>query len=119
MGALEPQEGHPYRYAQLYIHDPQAAQEECECNHPALDCGIMQTIADALYRHNPYVALFKHAYELLWAKPPEQQTSVQARIVLQPTDDGRHYNLPNVDEVAAIMPGDGEQHVDEHHEIIL
>ncbi|KIK19416.1 hypothetical protein PISMIDRAFT_48515, partial [Pisolithus microcarpus 441] len=119
MGALEPREGRPHQYAQLYIHDPQAAQEEHEHNHPALDCRIMQIISDVLHCHNPYVALFKHAYELLRAKPPEQQTSIQARIVLQPTDDGRHYNLPNVDEVAAIMPGDGEQHVDEHCEIIL
>ena len=41
------------------------------------------------------------------------------RLYFWPGTDARHYNLPTVEEVAAIVPGDGSEDVREHREIIL
>ena len=40
-------------------------------------------------------------------------------VVLQQGVDHHRYNLPTVDEVAAIIPGMGEEDVDQHRDIIL
>jgi hypothetical protein len=44
---------------------------------------------------------------------------IHARITLEPTADRRHYNLPTAPKVAAIIPGTGDEDVDQHREIIL
>lgn len=41
------------------------------------------------------------------------------RLTFQQGTDARCYNLPTVEEVATIVPGDGSENVREHREIIL
>jgi len=33
--------------------------------------------------------------------------------------DGKRYNLPTVDEIAAVIPGDGSEDVGEHRDMVL
>ena len=40
-------------------------------------------------------------------------------IHLQQPNNARHYNLPTVDEIAAIVPGDGSYHVRADHDIVV
>jgi hypothetical protein len=80
----------------------------------------MSDLDAILQQHNPFVQLYQTAYQIMLAKPPEQQRDVQAHIVLQVDADRRCYNLPTVDEVAAVIPGNSEgQVVDQNHDIIL
>ena len=41
------------------------------------------------------------------------------RIHLQQDADARRYNLPTVDEIAAVVPGDGSQHIKAYRDIIV
>jgi hypothetical protein len=108
MGSLLPREGgHPV-YAQLYINDPQAALAARTSRNPNLNPMIMTDLQVMLNNVHPYVPLYKQAYQIM-----------HARIILQPIADRRRYNLPTADEVAAIIPGNGDEDVDKHREIIL
>jgi hypothetical protein len=65
------------------------------------------------------VPLYKQAYEIMHDSPAELQQNLQMAIVLQQGEDRRRYNLPTVDEVAAIIPGTGEEDVDCNRDIVL
>ncbi|PCH39864.1 hypothetical protein WOLCODRAFT_54934, partial [Wolfiporia cocos MD-104 SS10] len=119
MGSLLPQEGLQPSYAQLYIHDPQAALETCNMRNHNLDPGIMGELQVMFKEHNPFVPLYHHAFEILQAKPPEEQINVWAHIMLQHTADRWHYNLPTTDKVTAVIPGSGNEDVQRHRDIIL
>lgn len=119
MGALLPNDGARPAYAQLYINDPQAARIARAERNPNLNPMIMTDLQAMLNDVHPYVPLYKQAYQLMAEKPVEEQANVQAKITLQPTADRRRFNLPTVDEIAAIIPGNGEEDIDEHREILL
>ena len=119
-GSLIPNDRDQPRYAQLYIHDPAAALVACETWNPNLDPQIMTALQMTLNEFHPFVPLYKHAYQIMVEKPPEEQANVEARIVLQPSADRCHYNLPSAaEEVAAIIPGTGEENTSKHREIVL
>src|SRR6202040_1500713 len=68
---------------------------------------------------NPFVPLYKQAYHIMQEAPPDLQPNIRVSIVLQPGDDHRRYNLPTVNEVAAILPGSGEEDVNYNRDIVL
>ena len=72
-----------------------------------------------LIANNPFVPLYKHAYQIMHESPPELQSSLQMSLVLQQGDDHCQYNLPTIDEIAAIIPGIGEEDVDHNRDIVL
>ena len=72
-----------------------------------------------LGEHHPYAPLYQQAYEIMRAKPPEEHTDVHIYLYLQQDADERRYNLPTVDEIAAIVPGDGSADVRADRDIIL
>ncbi|EGO30370.1 hypothetical protein SERLADRAFT_431904 [Serpula lacrymans var. lacrymans S7.9] len=61
----------------------------------------------------------KQAYQIIMEKPEVERANIAAHIALDQTLDQHCYNLPTTAEVAAVIPGDGEQDVDEHHDIVL
>jgi hypothetical protein len=79
----------------------------------------MLDIQTMLNASHPYVPLYKQAYQIIRDLPPDQQMIVHAKITLEPTSDKHCYNLPTAPEVAAIIPGTGDEDVDQHREIIL
>ena len=72
-----------------------------------------------LIENNPFVPLYKQAYQIMQERPPELQSNLQMNLVWQQGDDHCQYNLPMVDEVAAIISGTGEEDVDYNRDIVL
>jgi hypothetical protein len=119
-GSLIPNDGDRPKYAQLYIHDPAAALAARKTRNSNLDPRIMTALQMTLNEFHPFMPLYKHAYQIMTEKPPEEHANVEARILLQPSADRRCYNLPaEAEEVAAIIPGTGEENKSKHCEIVL
>ena len=120
-GSLLPAEGEQPKYAQLYIYDGAEALNY-RMGHAAnqgLDRRVMQVLQDTLYRHHPGVAMYKQAYELTRNMPAENQCKIALRF--DERTDRRRYNLPTAaaaNEIAVILPGDGDQPQDSR-DIIL
>ena len=79
----------------------------------------MQTLQDTLHNHHPGVAMYKQALELTSNMPPEHQCKIALRF--DERTDHRCYNLPTEaarNEIAVILPGDGDQPQDSR-DIIL
>ena len=72
-----------------------------------------------LIANNPFVPLYKQAYQIMQESPPELQSNFQMSLVLQQGDDHHQYNLPTVEEIATIIPGTGEEDVDHNRDIVL
>jgi hypothetical protein len=119
MGVLHPPNGRVPSYAQLYIYDEQVALATRNNRNPNLNHVTMAELQEMLNANNPFVPLYKQAYQIMQETPPDLQNYVRVAIVLQPGDDPRRYNLPTVNEVAAIIPGDGEEEVDKNRDIVL
>jgi len=111
-GSLLPNEGQTPLYSQLYIYDGGEALDY-RMGHIAnhnLDRRTMQTLQDTLHNHHPGVAMYKQALELTANLPPEQQCKIALRF--DERTDRRRYNLPTAaagNEIAVILPGDGDQ----------
>ncbi|EPT05482.1 hypothetical protein FOMPIDRAFT_1091844, partial [Fomitopsis schrenkii] len=119
MGSLLPNENQPPAFAQLYIHDPHAALQTRNNRNDNLKPSVMNVLQDLFLEHNPFVPLYKRAYEVLHEKPPEERVNLEAAIILRESEDRRRYNLPTVEEVAAIIPGSGDEAVEAHRDILL
>ena len=119
MGSLLPQDGQQPEYAQMYIYDDQAALAAHNSRNPNLDPLLMGELQQMLIANNPFVPLYKQAYQIMQESPPELQSNPQMSLVLQQGDDHCQYNLPTVDEVATIIPSTGEEDVDYNSNIVL
>ena len=120
-GSLLPRPGSSPVYSQLYIYDPQEALDYRMNNraNTSLHRGTMQTLQDMLYRHHPGVQIYKQAFELTQHMGPDQQCKIALRF--DGRTDRRRYNLPTdtSNEIAVILPGDGDQPTDGVRDIIL
>ena len=120
-GSLLPNDGETPLYAQLYIYDGGEALDY-RMAHTAncdLDRGTMQILQDTLHNHHPGVQLYKQALELTSNMLPEHQCKIALRF--DERTDRRRYNLPTAaagNEIAVILPGDGDQPQDSR-DIIL
>ncbi|KAI0758479.1 hypothetical protein BC629DRAFT_1295872, partial [Irpex lacteus] len=117
IGSLLPVDGQQPLYAQLYIHDPQAAlalRMERNDNLRADTMGLLQRI---LSENHAYAELYQHAHEIWLQHGGANELDVCLHFDAT-SDDARRYNLPTADEVAVIIPGDGEE-VTTSRDIIL
>ncbi|KIJ11064.1 hypothetical protein PAXINDRAFT_36551, partial [Paxillus involutus ATCC 200175] len=98
-----PPEGQDPCYAQLYIYNAEEATEIhlCRDGNQQLNHNILCNLHDMLLNHHPYVNIYKHAYQVMLEKPPEQ------------------YNLSTANEIAAVIPGDGSDAMNENWNIVL
>ncbi|KZP24540.1 hypothetical protein FIBSPDRAFT_929756 [Athelia psychrophila] len=115
-GALLPQPGQMPSYAQLYIHDPQAALQYRSNRNGNVRADTMQILQGVISDSHYYAHLYKHAFEVL--QEHGEVPDVHIRLRCAPNQDRRRYNLPTADEVAVILPGDGSQPTDSR-DIIL
>jgi hypothetical protein len=118
-GALLPVEGQQPAYAQLYIHDPMEALNVRGNRNQNLNPVIMTELQAMMHETHPYIPLYKQAFQIMMAKPPEQHRNVIVKLHLDKNADGRRYNLPRVDEIAAIIPGDGSEERSDHRDIVI
>jgi len=65
MGALHPRDGRQPAYAQLYIYDDQAALAARNNRNPNLNHVLMAELQDMLIANNPFVPLYKQAYQIM------------------------------------------------------
>ncbi|ETW79933.1 hypothetical protein HETIRDRAFT_171550 [Heterobasidion irregulare TC 32-1] len=71
------------------------------------------------HTHNPYVSLYHHVYQILAEKNFGENNKISACITILPNANHCCYNEPTVDEVAAIIPGNGDEEVDLHRDIVV
>ena len=89
MGSLLPRDGQQPAYAQLYIYDDQAALAAHNLRNPNLDPFLMGELQQMLIANNPFVPLYKQAYQIMQESPPELQSNLWISLVLQQGDDHR------------------------------
>lgn len=107
MGAFEPRQNESPAYAQLYIHDPQAALDHRMGRNNNLRRDTMSLLQDILRAFHRYASLYQHAYEVLRGHDDADAVSIRLRV--SDNLDRRRYNLPTANEIAVIIPGDGTQ----------
>jgi len=118
-GALLPEEGQQPAYAQLYVHDPMEALNIRGNRNENLLPQIMTELQAMMHETHPYVPLYKQAFLIMRAKPPEQQKDVVVKLHMDKNADGHRYNLPTADEIAAVIPGDGSEERSDHRDIVV
>ncbi|XP_031108530.1 uncharacterized protein LOC116013005 [Ipomoea triloba] len=109
MGSLLPQQGQRPKFAQLYIYDTQnedsnrlnAVGDNDTTNRLHLD--IVQNIKDALDENNAFVKSFRNASQHIENDPTAE---IKIKLIGKRSKDARTYNLPQVQEVAALIVGD-------------
>jgi hypothetical protein len=79
----------------------------------------MQELQDMLHNVNPFVPLYQQAYQVMSSKPPEEQHNLSLCLHLSNGADGHRYNLPTANEIAAVVPGNGEEKVSSDCDIVL
>jgi hypothetical protein len=120
VGCLLPPEGETPKYAQLYLYDTDVSHNYRMGNrfNTALDPIILHTLQDMLYNWHPAVQFFKQAYEITLDRPRDQNCMISLHF--QEGCDWNRYNTPSAttNEIALILPGDGDQ-VKDSQDIIL
>ncbi|KAG5565923.1 hypothetical protein RHGRI_001745 [Rhododendron griersonianum] len=107
-GSLMPQQGNDATYAQLYIFYPTSALEVRNRNNEHLRRDVLEIIQDTLLQVNPFVDKFRQAYAILEQLDVAGQT-LPAHLHYSSSKDRRTYNLPTIDEIAVVIPGDGSK----------
>jgi hypothetical protein len=72
---------------------------------PSLDPMTLDQLLTMMYNINPYVEVFKMARDMMATEGAPMD--MKLRLIAFRTKDARQYNVPTVDEVAALMVGDG------------
>lgn len=101
--SLEPNRDKERSHAQLYVVDTAEANENrlgYTCNHKC-DPQIVNQISSVLNDVNPFVSIFKNAYEFLKDNETDKGEMLMW-LVKDPNKDKRRYNLPNVSEIAFV-----------------
>jgi len=76
---------------------------------PSLDPTMLDRLLTMMYNINPYVEMFKMAKDMMAIEGAPMD--LKLRFIASRTKDARRYNVLTVDEVAALMVGDGSEAV--------
>ncbi|KIJ22471.1 hypothetical protein M422DRAFT_197125, partial [Sphaerobolus stellatus SS14] len=109
-GSLLPDEDGSARYAQLYFFDPVLALDQRMSNNQGTDRRVMARIQTILQQCNPFIRIYQTARQILDTGADKADFSV--RIHFDPTVDQRRYNAPTANEIAAVLPGSGDERHD-------
>ncbi len=110
IGSLKPNDGECPKFAQIYFHDSENELENRLNHNPHLSKGILSRLQDCLKKVNPYIQSLQYASDIS-EKNPDVKVVIHAD--KKPKDEhARKYNLPVASEIAVIMPGDQEGHLD-------
>ncbi|KAI0754119.1 hypothetical protein C8Q80DRAFT_346858, partial [Daedaleopsis nitida] len=117
-GALIPSRpGEQPRYSQLYIYDPAMATNIRAERNEELRRDTLSELENMLRSCNQYVSIYRHAYDVLSSS--SNQDDVSVRLIVHASQDPRRYNLPTADDVAVLLPGDGEPSAGDSRDIVL
>ncbi|KAF6158047.1 hypothetical protein GIB67_014841, partial [Kingdonia uniflora] len=109
--ALLPNLGKQTAYAQLYIYDFASALNVRVSRNPQLNTDVLKIIQDNLMKCNPFVRIYRQAYEVLndAYSADNQNVNVHAHLHHSLRTDRRRYNLPSTNEIVVILLGDGQE----------
>ncbi|XP_052111545.1 LOW QUALITY PROTEIN: uncharacterized protein LOC127742858 [Arachis duranensis] len=108
MGSLIPPKGNIAKFFQLYVFDTQNEIENCMAairgeHHKEIHEDIVRELKQMLDDNNVLVKAFRMVRDSLAREP---NNTIKLRLLGKKGKDGRRYNLPNTDEVAALIVGD-------------
>jgi phage baseplate assembly protein gpV len=83
---------------------------------PSLDPTTLDQLLTMMYNINPYVEVFKMARDMMATEGAP--TNLKLRLIAFQTKDAHRYNVPTIDEVVALMVGDGSEAIDMHDVVI-
>jgi len=116
IGSLCLVEGQRPQFAQLYIHDTKHEHQNRYAIMPSLDPMTLDWLLTMMYNINPYVEMFKMARDMMAIEGAPMD--LKLRLIAFRTKDARRYNVSMVDEVVALMVGDGSEVVDRRDVIV-
>ena len=119
MGSLLPEGDRQPMYAQLYIYDPDEATNIRAHRNSNLNHTILANLHDMLFNHHPWARVYKKASQVMLEKPAEEQRDVRVDLEYKQGTDGRRFNLPAVEEIAAVVPQQGSNVVSGKRDIVL
>ena len=99
-GSLLPLLAQKHSYAQLYIHNPQTALSQRTDRNSNLCCDTMETLQGVLWESHAY------AHEVL---QNHNVGNMDVWLRVAPGWDAQTHNLPTADEVAVLLPGEGNE----------
>ena len=109
-GSLIPGSQEAPKFAQLLFYDPDYATDVRMQRHTQLDQSVLKQLALELLACNPFISLYKTAYERLQQQQQDQPLRIllnpQMRLIVEAGADRRRENLPTGDEVAVIIPNE-------------
>ncbi len=83
---------------------------------PSLNPTMLDRLLAMMYNINPYVKVFKMAKDMMAIKGVPMD--LKLRLITSRTKDAHWYNVPTVDEVVALMVGNGSEAVDRRDIVI-
>ena len=105
IGSAEPSEGEQGKFAQIYFFEDERQTERRNEIFSDLQAEVLDTLRDVVARTNPYVQLYKHAYEI-------GENNDNYKIVLKNACGEQHpgrYNPPTVAEVGCVLLDSGDE----------
>ncbi len=83
---------------------------------PLFDPTTLDRLLTMMYNINPYVKVFKMARDMMAIEGAP--TNLKLHFIASRTKDAHQYNVLMVDEVVALMVGDGSEAVNRHDIVI-
>jgi len=111
-GSLIPGSQEALKFAQLLFYDLDYATDVCLQQHTMLNQSILRQLALELLACNPFISLYKTAYERLQQQDQQQDERLrillnpQMRLIVETGADRCRENLPTSREIAAIIPNE-------------
>jgi hypothetical protein len=110
-GPLENQPGAAPRYSQLWVVDPEMAND-VRCRDRNINPATLNELTDVLQEVNPYIGLYKTARDQMVTmeahdSPDHTPLTAQLSLVMEAAADRRRENLPTASEVAGVIPDTG------------
>nr|XP_029145189.1 uncharacterized protein LOC112717234 [Arachis hypogaea] len=108
MGSLIPPDGYMTKFAQLYVIDTENEIQNRMCvigaeENKTIQEEVVNDLKMMLDQHNVLVKAFRNVKQSIAAEPTSK---VKLRLLGKRGKDGRRYNLPSTNEVAALIVGD-------------
>jgi hypothetical protein len=108
-GPLENAPGRAPRYSQLWILDPEIANN-VRCDHDRdINRSTLNELTDVLQQVNPFIDIYKTAHEQMvsmeaHSPPGHAPLTTELSLVMEAAADRRRENLPTASEVAGVIP---------------
>ena len=106
------------KYAQVYLYDGDDMVRRQQNNGPHLRPDILRTINDILAEHNPFVELFKTAYERIQDNP-DQVAGLVLTMGNPAGRDPRRYNRVTGDQLGIVVYGGETEDINPVREFLV